>query len=51
MREYAIQCDPNYFKMFVVMTKCEGFWQQVGHRYHYKKNAEKYLATLQAQQA
>lgn len=41
MYEYEVVCDPRYAKMFAIMKKAQGFWQQVGHRYTYKKNAEK----------
>lgn len=48
MPEYEIVCNPNYAKMFCIMKKQNGFWQQIGNRYTYKNNAKKALAKLQA---
>lgn len=47
---YEITCNPSYAKMFVVMEKKGDCWEQRGHRYFYKKNAEKFLTKLEAQE-
>lgn len=44
---YEVVCDPNFLQEFAIMKKAQGFWQQVGHRYTYKKNAEKAMARYQ----